>query len=123
MTEQELERALRQALPTLHPEPDLVDRICAQLESNAAWRAESGPDAGTTAASDAPFRSAGAYRRWLPAAMAAAVLLGVGLAHWTEQQHQRQLQARAQLLQGLTIASASLQDARSAVLQSEYFAP
>jgi len=109
MTEQELERALRKALPPLHPDPSLTDRIVSQIDSNPAQPADP--------------RVANAPRRWLPAAMAAAALIAFGFAHWTQQQHQRQLQVRAQLLQGLTIASASLRDVRSAVLQSEDFAP
>ena len=104
MTEQELERALRQALPPLHPEPDLIERICAQLDTNVG-------------------RGARAHRPWWPAALAATVLIGFGFAQWTQLQHQRQLQARAQLLRGLTIASTSLRDARNAVLQSEGAAP
>jgi hypothetical protein len=109
MTEQELERALRQALPQLHPEADLVERICARLDSATP--------------SDTPATPASAHRHWLPAAIAATVLLAFGFAQWAQLQHQHQLQVRTQLLQGLTIASASLKDARNAVLQSEGAAP
>jgi hypothetical protein len=104
MTEQELEQALRKALPPLHPESNLVERICVQLDSNAERRADS-------------------HRHWLPAAIAATVLIAFGFAQWAERQHQRQVQVRAQLLQGLTIASSSLREARNAVLQSEDSAP
>ena len=108
MTEQELERALRQALPALHPDADLAERICAQLDSTP---------------SNTLARPARTHRHWVPAAIAATVLIAFGFAQWTQLQHQHQLQARDQLLQGLTIASSSLQDARQVVLQSEHAAP
>lgn len=123
MTEQELEQALRKALPPLHPESDLVERICAQVDSNGERRTDPHPAAGAAAATDATPGRAGAQRHWLPAAIAATVLIAFGFAQWAQQQHQRQLRVRAQLLQGLTIASSSLREARSAVLQSEESAP
>jgi hypothetical protein len=123
MTEQELERALRAALPPLHPKPELIDRICAHIDAQALhsepWRA-----ACASATRKAPGRPAGARRYWLPASIAAGVLMALGFAQWSQQQQQHQRQwVRAQLLQGLTIASASLQAARSTVLQSEDTAP
>lgn len=126
MTEQELERALRRALPPLHPRPDLLERICAQIDPSAGQHPEYRAGSGRATAPRAARRAARAGQLWLPAALAATVLtaFGLGLAQWVQQQHhQRQLQVRAQLLQGLTIASASLQDARSAVLQSEASPP
>ncbi len=122
MTEQELEQALRKALPALHPESNLVERICAQVDSNAE-RADLRPAAGRAAATDTTSRRAGSHRYWLPAAIAATALIAIGFAQRAQRQHQHQLQVRAQLLQGLTIASASLREARSTVLQSEDSAP
>ena len=123
MTEQELERALRDALRLLHPEADLTERICAHIESNAA---DARPTSTTAMATAAAIRTrtfrAHAQRHWLPAAIAAAVLIAFGFTQWAQQQ-QRRSQVRAQLLQGLTIASASLRDARSIVLQSQDAAP
>lgn len=123
MTEQELERALRKALPLLHPEPSLTERIVAQISSPPEERTDPDTAAGRATGVSVSARPARAPRRWLPAAIAAAALLAVGFAQWAQQQHQRQLQVRAQLLQGLTIAGASLRDVRGTVLRNEDSAP
>jgi hypothetical protein len=123
MTEQELERALRKALPPLHPEPSLTERIVAQINSPPGKRTDPDTAAGGATAVSVTARPASAARRWLPAAIAATALLAIGFTQWAQQQHQRQLQVRAQLLQGLTIASASLRDVRSMVLRNEDSAP
>lgn len=119
MTEQELERALRAALPPLDPEPQLVEQIMARIDRSPAPRADTPPAMAAASTVGAMSGRTSIRRHWLPAAIAAAALITFGFTQWAQQQRQRQLQLRAQLLQGLTIASASLQDARNVVLHGE----
>ena len=122
MTEQELERALRAALPPLELNPALTERILGQIDPNPGQRGSAGFASRVPAVSAAALRKS-PQRLWLPVAIAASALIAFGVTQWVQQQHQRQLQVRAQLLQGLTIASASLRDVRSAVLHNEDSAP
>jgi len=119
MTEQELEQALREALPPLNPQPDLSAQIMARIDTNSAQRADGGRATVAASMTSAPSRRIRVHRGWLPAAIAAGALIAFGLAQWAQLQRERQLEAQAQLMQGLTIASASLHAARTIVLHSD----
>lgn len=125
MTDQDLEQALRGALRPRDPPSELIEQVMARIGPSAQqWPAELSAAAAASAAR-ATSKGARPARHWLPAAAAAAALAALGATQWArlQHQHQHQLQVRAQLLQGLTIASASLREARDAVLQSEDSAP
>jgi len=60
--------------------------------------------------------------RWsLPAALAACALAAIGLVHWRNETaaRERGVEARAQLLQALSIASAQVSGAWVAILRDE----
>ena len=111
MTEQELEQALRRALQPVDPSEDFSDRTMARLEAAAASTA---PVAGLTIKSRA-------FARWGSVALAACTIAGIGLAHLRHEtlERQRGLEARAQLLQALSIASASINTVRVSVIREE----
>ncbi len=117
MTEQELEQALRRALRPVDPGKDFSERVLGRLGASAVAAG------GVT---DPALRAAGRGRRaagrWGLAALLAACLIGgIGLAHWRQAglQRQRGLQARAQLLEALNIASANVNAIRAVVIGVE----
>lgn len=109
----ELEKALRRALRPEQPGEDFGARVAARLDSRAA--------------PPAPVRFGAFIRRrefrsrWLPAALAACLIAGVGLVQM--RQHSADLaradQARAQLLRALSIASDNVNIVRAAVAREE----
>jgi hypothetical protein len=116
VNEQELEQALRRALRPADPGDDFCDRVIARVEASAAKRPE------VVSGVLAPRRSArDMAARWGSVALAACVIAGVGLAHWRQQalERQRGLEARAELLQALSITSANLSVVRDAVAREE----
>jgi hypothetical protein len=128
MKQLDVEQALRRALRPVDPGADFCDRVSARLAAPAPANNADAADPNTSQGRLWPSRfrqTFGRRPRWLPVAMAAAVMGAVGLAHWVQQQHQRQrsMEARAQLLQGLRIASNYLADARAAVIREEEFEP
>ncbi|HLK71789.1 MAG TPA: hypothetical protein VKT19_07520 [Steroidobacteraceae bacterium] len=122
MDDDELERSLRRALQPSDPGEAFSARVMAHL---AVHRQSS--TAGAASASRSLHGQA--VRRWAvrwtaPAAWAACALIAVGsIGLWHFRQHglaqQRGLQARAQLLQALSIAGAQVQSARAVVLREE----
>jgi len=140
----EFEKALRRALRHETPGEDFADRIAARLdptaaaardstaESPAAARLDSTDASPTAADLDATAPPPAAIRlgsmrrrvfrsRWLPAALAACVVAGFGLAQL--RQHAldtaRANQARAQLLQALSIASDNINIVRTTIAREE----
>lgn len=116
MNEQELEQALRRALRAADPGEDFCDRVVARVEASAAKRTEV-----TSRALAVRRLPRGVGARWGSVALAACVIAGVGLAHWRQEalERQRGLEARAQLLQALSITSANLNVVRDAVAREE----
>ncbi|HEX4025432.1 MAG TPA: hypothetical protein VHX52_12155 [Steroidobacteraceae bacterium] len=112
--QRELEQALRRALRPADPGEDFADRVVARLDASAAQAAP----AAMPVVRQSRGRSAA---RWLPMALAACAIAAVGLGHWRHEalQRQRGLQARAQLLQALRIASANVNAVRAAVIDEE----
>ena len=89
---EELDKQLRQVLRPVDPGEDFTARVLAQISSNprnlrAHWR-----------------RAA-----WIPAALAASVLLVVaGVYEWQQRQKEAGLAARAQVLEALRVTSQKL---------------
>lgn len=107
MSDEQLERLLRSALRRQDPGGSFTEQLLARLPAEPCTRAEV---------------SAG-LRRWLPIALAACVLAGVGLGYRSVQQHQRARHANLELLQALTITSAYVNAVRGAVLREENESP
>jgi hypothetical protein len=109
----EFEKALHRALRPRRAPEDLAARTVARLDS---------PSMPTAPAARPDFMRHRAFRsRWLPAALAACLIAGVGLVQL--RQHSldaaRASQARAQLLQALSIASHNVNIVRTAVAREE----
>ena len=111
MSEHDLEQALRRALRPADPGEGFTDQVLARLDSSVA----------ATPVRPVRHPRGSARPRWLPVALAAALVAAVGITYWQEQRHDRQrgMQAREQVLQALSIASANLNAARGAVLRVE----
>jgi hypothetical protein len=109
----EFEKALQRALRRQDPGEDFSARIVARLDGTEVPAA---PAARVPAMPRAMFRS-----RWLPAALAAGIIAAIGLVQL--RQHAldtaRANQARAQLLQALSIASDNINIVRTAVAREE----
>lgn len=109
----EFEQALRRALRPKQPGDDFAGRVVSSLDS-------SGTEPPSVARLDARRRR-GFRRRWLPAALAACLIAGIGLVQL--RQHavdaERASHARVQLLQALSIASDNVNIVRSAVAREE----
>ncbi|HEY7887053.1 MAG TPA: hypothetical protein VIC29_02360 [Steroidobacteraceae bacterium] len=110
----EFDPALHRALRSQRPHQDFADRIVARLDSSAAPGA---PAARLYFMRSRTFRS-----RWLPAALAACLIAGIGVVQ--VRQHARDAaranQARAQLLEALSIASDNVNIVRAAVAREEH---
>src|SRR5690348_3003959 len=106
----EFEEALRRALRPQHPGDDFAGRVVSSLD----------PEPPSVARLDSR-RLRVIRSRWLPVALAACVIAGVSLIQL--RQHAldaaRANQARAQLLQALSIASDNVNIVRSAVAREE----
>lgn len=112
----EFEKALQRALRRQEPGEDLADRIVARLDADTI-EVPPAPKARVRAIRRAVFRS-----RWLPAALAACIIAAVGLVVQMRQHAldaARAYQARAQLLQALSIASDNINIVRTAVAREE----
>jgi hypothetical protein len=109
----ELEQALRRALRPRDPGDDFAARVVSSLESSGAAR--------PSLARPRARRPRAIRARWLPIALAACIIAGIGLVQL--RQHAldaaRANQARAQLLQALSIASDNINIVRSAVAHEE----
>ena len=112
MTE-ELEQALRRALRRRRPGEELADRVVSQLESQ---RIEPRPRAPLVRPGIRALRA-----RWLPAALAASVVVAIGLAQLRQHalESARADRARAQLLTALGIAAENVNTVRAAVAREE----
>jgi hypothetical protein len=108
----EFEKALRRALRPRDPGEDFAARVVSRLDSSEAPRPPSRV---------ASIRGRALRSPWLPVALAASLIAGIGLIHVREDavQAARANQARAQLLQALSIASRSLNIVRAAVAREE----
>jgi hypothetical protein len=109
----EFEKALHRALRPQQPGADFATRVVARLDSGETQPA---PVADLYSTRRRAFRS-----RWLPAALAACIIAGIGL--FQVRQHAldaaRANQARAQLLEALSIASDNVNIVRAAVAREE----
>lgn len=105
MTDKQLEQALRGALKPQDPGGDFSAQVMQRLNVHRA-----GAD-----------RRAYLLRWAAPAALAACAMAAVGL-QWRHDAvvRERGVQARAQLLQALSIAGAQVNSARAAVLREEH---
>ena len=107
----ELERALQRALRPHGPGRDLSAEIVSRLDSSAS----------PPAPAARRIRQRVSRSRWLPVALAAGLVAGIGLVQM--RQHARDVaranQARAQLLQALSIASDNVNIVRAAVSREE----
>ena len=104
MTDKELEQALRRALKPRDADEDFSSQLMRRLDRQR------------------PAGSRRELRRWsVPAALAACALVALGLVQWRHESAERQrgVEARAQLLQALSIAGAQVNTARAAVLREE----
>jgi hypothetical protein len=111
MTDKELEQALRGALRPRAPDAHFSAQVMARID------AQRGP----APSAPRPDRRHN-FRRWsAPAALAACALVAVGVMHWRHEaaDRERGVEARAQLLQALSIAGAQVNSARTAVLREE----
>lgn len=126
MTDQ-FEQALRRALQSQdpgekNPGEHFASRIVAQIHSGDCGDAE---DAASVAAASVTRLESRRFRgirsAWLPAALAAGIIVAVGFIQM--RQHAldaaRANQARAQLLQALSIASDNVNIVRTAVAREE----
>ena len=109
----EFEKALQRALRPDGPGEDFATRVIARLDPAAPPAV---PVTQLQSRRQRVFRS-----RWLPAALAACLIAAVGLVQL--RQHAldaaRATQARAQLLQALSIASDNITSGRAAVARAE----
>ena len=120
----EFEKALQSALRRQDPGEDFSDRVAARLdgtETRAAPASASATAPGSASARVLPLQRRMFRSRWLPAALAACIVAAVGLVQM--RQHAldaaRANQARAQLLQALSIASDNINIVRAAVAHEE----
>lgn len=112
MADKDLEHALRSVLKPQDPGDDFSARVMQRLEV----RRRAGQPQNDAAAMPRVHRP-----RWAaPAALAACALVAVGL-QWRHNavERQRGVEARAQLLEALSIAGAQVNSARAAVLREE----
>jgi hypothetical protein len=109
----EFENALHRALRPREPGEDFSGQVMARLDSSGRPPA---PAARRHLIRDRVLRS-----RWLPAALAAGIVAGIGLIHMRQRaiDDARADQARAQLLQALSIASDNINIVRMAVAREE----
>ena len=109
----EFEEALRRALRPKDPGEDFTGKVVSRLDA--------GERAPAPVSRLESRRLAAPHRWWVPLALAASVIAGVGL--FQLRQHavdaQRASQARAQLLQALSIASDNVNLVRAAVAREE----
>lgn len=109
----EFDEALRRALRPRDPGEDFSGRVVAHLDSIGRPPARV---ARLHAIRGRVFRS-----RWLPAALAACIIAGIGVVQMRRHalDDARANQARAQLLQALSIASDNINIVRTAVAHEE----
>lgn len=116
---EELERALRQVLRAEDPGRAFTERVMARVTDGPAASAPRGWLARVFSAvrPGAPRTAA----PWLAASTAACALAVLGLAHWRSESvaRARGLQARAELLQALSITAETVDTARRLVLRNE----
>ncbi len=116
---EELERALRQALRAEDPGRTFTERVLARVANQPASSALPGWWVRIfSAVRPAQPRAAAP---WLAASAAACALAVLGLVHWRSEAlaRERGLQARAQLLQALSITAETVGTARRLVLRNE----
>lgn len=113
----EFEQALRRALRPRDPAQDFADRVVSSLDASGMNNVEP-PASVVRLDSRKPRRI---LLRWLPVALAACIIASVGLIQL--RQHAldaaRATQARAQLLQALSIASDNVNIVRATVAHEE----
>ena len=107
----EFEQALRRALRPQDPGEDFSARVVVRLDAGEVPPA---PAARVALARTRAFRS-----RWLLAALAACLIAGIGIVQMRQHALEQGRQARAQLLQALSIASHNVNIVRAAVAREE----
>lgn len=110
---EEFEQALRRALRRESPGEDFAGRVVSRLEASTTEQPR--------VAQLRARRPRLLHSRWLPAALAACVIAAVGLFQLRQHslEAERANQARAQLLQALSIASDNVNIVRTAVTREE----
>lgn len=124
----EFDQALRRALRSRHPGEDFANRVISRLDAgdvknmdaqNVDGMASTEPPSSVVRLESRTPRRI--LSRWLPLALAACVIAAVGLIQF--RQHAldaaRAAQARAQLLQALSIASDNVNIVRTTVAHEE----
>lgn len=109
----EFEKTLRRALRPQDPGEDFSARVIARLDST---------EIPSTPVAHLAFMRRRALRSpWLPAALAACLIAGIGIVQMRQHAADtaRANQARAQLLQALSIASDNVNIVRAAVAREE----
>jgi negative regulator of sigma E activity len=116
------EKTLRSALRPQHPGEDFSARVLAQLDATQKTeKVEKAEVSSTPIARLAVMRQRAFRSPWLPAALAACIVAGFGIFQMQRQAADtaRANQARAQLLQALSIASDNVNIVRAAVAREE----
>lgn len=116
---EELERALHQALRAEAPDRNFTARVMARVAAAPASSARPGWRVRIRSAlrPGAPRMAA----PWLAASAVACALAVLGWSHWRRESlaRERALQARAELLQALSITAETVGTARRLVLRNE----
>jgi len=116
---EDFEQALRRALRRENPGEDFAERVVSRLDANPA---EDAVGQRTRVPRRHATRSQVLRSRWLPAALAACIIVAVGVFQLRQHslEAERADQARTQLLQALAIASQNINIVRAAVAREEH---
>ena len=118
----EFEKTLRRALRRQGPGEDFSARVVARLDAIQKAEKTEKLEVRSTPVAHLAFMRRRAFRSpWLPAALAACIIAGFGIFQMRQHAAEaaRVHQARAQLLQALSIASNSVNIVRTAVAREE----
>jgi len=117
----DFDETLRRALRPVDPAGDFAARVCSRVEGGAPAAGASPSPSSSPAGRGGSVGQRALHSRWLPTALAACIVAGIGLIHMHEQalDAARARQAREQLLQALSIASDNINIVRGVVAREE----
>ncbi len=124
----DFETQLRRALRPEDPGAPFTERVMQRVNgAQRALAASRGPRAAVLrgwlarAGSAARFRLPRPAPQWVAATVLACAVAAVGVAHWRSESlaHSRGMQARAELLQALSVTAEALGTARKLVLRDD----